>query len=145
MLTLHTCKNPASQWWLPYHNTGGPLDDADTEGTAEAEQAAAQAHDVTDEPDEIVNALEAAEAKYAKDHPEDAANPGTVIPCIMLATHFEDHAYIHERTFESAKVVFTGKSVRFCLSNFTVFDVLACLWAWSVMPNLLRLFAATSR
>lgn len=65
---------------------GGPLDDADAEGTAEAEQAAARAHDTTDEPNEIVNALEAAEAKYAKDHPEEAASPGVVMfaPCSRM-------------------------------------------------------------
>ena len=53
--------------------TGGPLDNTDIEGTAEAEHAAAKAHDTTDEPDSIVDALEAAEAKYDEQHPEEAA------------------------------------------------------------------------
>lgn len=55
------------------------MDDADTEGMAEAEQAAAKAHDTTDEPDDIMNALEAAEAKYDKAHPEEAAGPGALV------------------------------------------------------------------
>ena len=74
-------------FWLLYRDIGGPLDDTDMEGTAEAEQAAARAHDTTDEPDVIVDALEAAEAKYAKDHPEEAARPGTVIFCTLFIPH----------------------------------------------------------
>ena len=55
------------------------MDEADTEGTAEAEQAAAKAHDATDEPDDIMNALEAAEAKYDKAHPEEAVGAGALV------------------------------------------------------------------
>lgn len=55
------------------------MDEVDTEGTAAAEQAAARAHDTTDEPDDIVDALEVAEAKYDKEHPEEAAGPGALL------------------------------------------------------------------
>lgn len=51
----------------------GPLDGPELEGTMEAEEAAARAHNRSDDPDDIMDALEAAEAKYDKAHPEEAA------------------------------------------------------------------------
>lgn len=103
------------------------MDDAETEGTAEAEHAAAQAHNITDEPDEIVNALEVAEAKYAKDHPEEAATPGTVIFCIMLVMQLS--------------VVFSLRITHTFMSALLTY-VPTCVCAWPVMSNLWRLFAA---
>ena len=48
------------------HCSGGPLEEeADAEGMAEAEQAAAAAHDKSHEPDDIIDALEAAEATHS--------------------------------------------------------------------------------
>ena len=52
----------------------GPLDTPPTSGTAEAEEAAAKAHSKSDNPDDIMDALAAAEAKHNKTHPEDAAS-----------------------------------------------------------------------
>ncbi|KAA6424116.1 MAG: hypothetical protein FRX49_06075 [Trebouxia sp. A1-2] len=51
----------------------GLLDGPDLEGTTEAEEAATRAHKRSDDPDDIMDALEAAEAKYDKAHPEEAA------------------------------------------------------------------------
>ena len=68
------------------------MDDADTEGTAEAEQAAAKAHDTMDEPDDIVNALEAAEAKYDKAHPEEAVGPGALV---IQTMHCNLYLYVY--------------------------------------------------
>ncbi len=51
----------------------GPLDGPDPEGTIEAEEAAARAHTRSDDPDDVINALEAAEANYDKAHPEETA------------------------------------------------------------------------
>ena len=59
------------------HRSGGPLEEeVDAEGMAEAEQAAAAAHDKSHEPDDIIDALEAAEAKHEDLHPEEATHSG---------------------------------------------------------------------
>ena len=49
------------------------MDESPTGGTAEAEEAAAEAHNKSNDPDDIIDALEAAEAKYDEAHPDDAA------------------------------------------------------------------------
>ncbi len=49
------------------------MDGPDLEGITEAEEAAARAHNRSDDPDDVMDALEAAEAKYDKAHPEEAA------------------------------------------------------------------------
>lgn len=75
-------------------HAGGPLDSTDNEGTAEAEQAAAKAHDTTDEPDSIMDALEAAEAKYDEQHPEEAAGLHQLFP-LNSVYNICDHLHIH--------------------------------------------------
>ena len=49
------------------------MDGPDLEGTIEAEEAAARAHTRSDDPDDVIHALEAAEANYYKAHPEETA------------------------------------------------------------------------
>ena len=51
----------------------GPLDESPADGTAEAEEAAAEAHNRSNDPDDIIDALEAAEAKHDEAHPDNAA------------------------------------------------------------------------
>lgn len=49
------------------------MDGPEADGTAEAEEAAAKAHGKSDNPDDVMDALEAAEAVYNQAHPEETA------------------------------------------------------------------------
>ena len=62
------------------------MDGPDLEGTAEAEEAAARAHKRSDDPDDVLDALEAAEAKYDETHPEEAAGQSQVCKTGFLST-----------------------------------------------------------
>ncbi|DBB01419.1 TPA: hypothetical protein ACH3X1_000083 [Trebouxia sp. C0004] len=57
----------------------GPLDGPALEGTKEAEEAAARAHNRSDDPDDIMDALEAAEAEYHKAQEEAAGSTGEAL------------------------------------------------------------------
>ena len=63
------------------------MDGPDTDGTAEAEAAAAKAHDKSDNPDDVMDALEAAEAVYNQAHPEETAGGLLLVLLIHTALH----------------------------------------------------------
>jgi hypothetical protein len=62
------------------------LDGPDLEGTAEAEEAAARAHKRSDDPGDVLDELEAAEAEYDKAHPEEAAGQSQFCKTGFLST-----------------------------------------------------------